>query len=120
VRLYKTRTIATNACDSGRILISGKSVKASRLVKPGDEVHVKRTGLTRIYRVLQLAQSRLAAKLVPDYCTELTPPELLEEYRTRMTRFTSYRDPGTGRPTKKERRALDDFMDPEFDLPENE
>ena len=111
VRQYKTRTIATDACEKGRIIINDISVKPSRLIKEGDEILIKRTGLTRRLKVLKLTSNRLSAKLVPEYCTDLTPQSEIDAYRARLTRITIYRDPGTGRPTKQERRALDDFFD---------
>lgn len=111
VRQYKTRSIATTACDQGKILINDQAAKASRLVKVGDKVAIKRTGLTRTLKVLQLTMNRLPAKLLPEYFTDLTPLDEIEAYKSRITRISIYRDPGTGRPTKQERRALDDFFD---------
>ena len=111
VRQYKTRTLATHACDQGKILIDDISVKASRLIKIGDEVCIKRTGLLRRLKVLQIPSSRQNAKLVPDYCTDLTPLSEIEAYRARLTKMTIFREPGTGRPTKRDRRALDDFFE---------
>jgi ribosome-associated heat shock protein Hsp15 len=110
VRQYKTRTQATEACEKGRIIINDISVKPSRLIKEGDEILIKRTGLVRKLKVLKLSAGRLSAKLVPEYCTDLTPQSDIDAYRARLTRITIYRDPGTGRPTKQERRALDDFL----------
>jgi len=110
VRQYKTRTLATQACDQGRILINDQSVKPSRLIKEGDEVHIKRTGLVRKLRVTKLSQNRLNAKLAIEYFTDLTPQEEIDAYKARLTRVTIYRDPGTGRPTKRDRRMLDDFF----------
>jgi len=119
VRLYKTRSLATTACDQGKIMIQNQPVKASRTVKIGDRVSVKRTGLVLQLEVLQPIERRVGAKLVPMSCKDHTPTEELEAFRTRATRMTIFRDPGTGRPTKKERRALDDFFNPfEDDLEE--
>jgi ribosome-associated heat shock protein Hsp15 len=113
VRQYKSRSLATEACEKGRIIIDEQSVKPSRLIKPGDVIHVKRTGLIRQLKVLKLNPGRLSAKLVPEFCEDLTPQSDIDAYRARLTRVTIYRDPGTGRPTKQERRALDDFLNPE-------
>lgn len=113
MRQYKSRSLATEACEKGRIIISEQIVKPSRLIKEGDIIEVKRTGLIRKLRVLKLSQNRLAAKLVPEYCEDLTPQADIDAYKARLTRVTIYRDPGTGRPTKQERRALDDFLNPE-------
>jgi ribosome-associated heat shock protein Hsp15 len=113
VRQYKSRSLATEACEKGRIIIADQDVKPSRLIKPGDIIEVKRTGLVRRLKVLQLTDNRLSAKLVPEYCEDLTPQSDIDAYKARLTRVTIYRDPGTGRPTKQERRALDEFFNPE-------
>ncbi len=110
VRQYKTRTLATEACEKGRILINEQTVKPSRLINEGDEINIKRTGLTRTLKVLKLSMNRLNAKLVPEYYTDLTPLDQIEAYKARLTKITIYRDPGTGRPTKRDRRTLDDFF----------
>lgn len=110
VRQYKTRTLATEACEKGRILINDQTVKPSRLINGGDEISIKRTGLTRRLKVLKLTMNRLNAKLVSEYYTDLTPISEIDAYKARLTRITIYRDPGTGRPTKRDRRTLDDFF----------
>ncbi len=110
VRQYKTRSLATEACEKGRILINEKSVKPSRLINENDEISIKRTGLTRKLRVLKLSLNRLNAKLVSEYYTDLTPVHEIEAYKARLTKITIFRDPGTGRPTKRDRRTLDDFF----------
>jgi ribosome-associated heat shock protein Hsp15 len=113
VRQYKSRSLATEACEKGRIIIGDQPVKPSRLIKEGDDVLIKRTGLVRHLKVLKLTQSRLSAKLVGEFYQDLTPQSEIDAYRARLTRITIFRDPGTGRPTKQERRALDDFLNPE-------
>jgi ribosome-associated heat shock protein Hsp15 len=113
VRQYKSRSLATEACEKGRIVMNDIAVKPSRLIREGDDIFIKRTGLTRHLKVLKLSQSRLNAKLVHEYYTELTPQADIDAYKARLTRVTIFRDPGTGRPTKQERRALDDFLNPE-------
>src|SRR3982751_5009094 len=95
VRQFKSRSLATEACEKGRIIIGDQDVKPSRLIKPGDIIKVKRTGLIRRLKVLQLKESRLSAKLVPEYCEDLTPQSDIDAYRARLTRVTIYRDPGT-------------------------
>ena len=112
VRQYKTRTLATEACDKGRILILDQVVKPSRLIKEGDEIHIKRTGLIRKLKVLKLTNNRLNTKLVEEYCKDITPQSEIDAYKARLTRITIFRDPGTGRPTKRDRRTLDDFLNP--------
>jgi ribosome-associated heat shock protein Hsp15 len=113
VRQFKTRTLATEACEKGRIEVLEQTVKPSRNIKVGDIIHIKRTGLTRILKVLQLTSNRLNAKLVPEYCADLTPQSEIDAYKARLTRMTIFKDPGTGRPTKRDRRVLDDFLNPE-------
>lgn len=110
-RIYKTRTLAADACKNGRITINGAQAKPSRTVKPGDEVGVKKSPITYTFRVKQCIEKRVGAKLVPDVLENITSPdqyELLE-----MSRISGFidRQRGTGRPTKKDRRALDDFSD---------
>ena len=110
-RIYKTRTLAADACKNGRITINGAQAKPSRTVKPGDEVGVKKSPITYTFRVKQAIEKRVGAKLVPDILENITTPdqyELLE-----MSRISGFvdRQRGTGRPTKKERRALDDFSE---------
>ncbi len=111
VRQYKTRSLATHACDQGKIHILDQPVKPSRLVKEGDVISIKRTGLTRKLKVLKITENRLSPKLVIEYMTDLTPIEELDAYKARITKMSQYRDPGAGRPTKRERRHLDDFLD---------
>lgn len=111
VRQYKTRTIATTACDQGKVRVNDQPAKPSRMIKVGDKLSVKRTGLILTLKVLQITSNRLPGKLVVEYCENLTPQADIDAFRARMTRITIYREPGTGRPTKQERRALDDFFD---------
>lgn len=111
-RLYKTRSLATTACEQGKISIGEQPVKPSRIVRPGDRIHIKRTGLTLQLDVIQAIDKRVGAKIIPEIYHDRTPPEELESFRARASRITIFRDPGTGRPTKKERRDLDDFFNP--------
>ena len=111
VRQYKTRSLATEACDKGRIIIDELPVKPSRLVKEGDVISIKRTGLLRLLKIIKLTTGRLSAKLVEEYVVDLTPKDEIDAYKARLTRMTIFRDPGTGRPTKRDRRVLDDFFD---------
>lgn len=108
-RIYKTRTLAADACKNGRVAINGAQAKPSRTVKPGDEVSVKKSPVTYTFRVKQAIEKRVGAKLLPEILDNITAPdqyELLE-----MSRISGFvgRARGTGRPTKKERRALDEF-----------
>ncbi|MDR0973812.1 MAG: RNA-binding S4 domain-containing protein [Prevotellaceae bacterium] len=114
VRLYKTRTIATEACKKGRITMNGTAVKPSRTVKPGDVLQVRKPPITYSFRILQAIENRVGAKLVPEMLQDITPPEQYELLE--MSRISGFvgRARGTGRPTKKDRRELDDFNTPTF------
>lgn len=120
-RIYKTRTIAADACKNGRITINGAQAKPSRTVKAGDEVGVRKPPVTYTFRVKQAIEKRVGAKLLPDVLENITDAaqyELLE--MSKISGFVN-RARGTGRPTKKDRRALDEFtaptfMDDEFDF----
>ena len=114
VRIFKTRTIAAEACKMNRVTINGAYVKASRMIKPGDVIQVKKPPITYSFKVLQAIEKRVGAKLVPDMMENVTTPdqyELLE-----MSKISGFIDRvrGTGRPTKKDRRSLEEFTAPEF------
>ena len=114
VRIFKTRTIAADACKKGRISINGAQAKAARTVKPGDVVQVRKPPITYSFKVLQPIEKRVGAKLVADVMENITTPdqyELLE--MSRISGFVN-RAKGTGRPTKKDRRSLEEFTMPEF------
>lgn len=108
-RIFKTRSLAADACKSGRVTLNGAQVKPSRTVKEGDEVGVKKSPVTYTFRVKQAIEKRVGAKLLPDILEDITPPEQYEILE--MQRISGFvgRAKGTGRPTKKDRRALDDF-----------
>lgn len=114
VRIFKTRTIAAEACKKGRVQINGAQAKPSRMVKPGDVIQVKKSPITYSFKVLQAIEKRVGAKLVPEVMENVTTPdqyELLE-----MSKISGFIDraKGTGRPTKKDRRDLDEFFMPEY------
>jgi ribosome-associated heat shock protein Hsp15 len=111
VRIYKTRTIATEECRKGRISIGGVTVKPSRDVRVGDILELKKAPITYKFKVLQLAEKRMAAKLVPEFVEDLTPKEQFDMVEMQKLMQWNGRDKGTGRPTKKDRRDIDDFMD---------
>lgn len=113
-RIYKTRSIAINACKNGRVMINGNKLKPSHIIREGDEIQVRKPPVTYTFRVLQPIQNRVGAKLVPEVLQNITTPdqyELLE--MSRISGFVN-RARGTGRPTKKERRDLDQFTQPTF------
>lgn len=113
-RVFKTRSIATDACKKGRVSMSGVTVKPSHTVKIGDVIVVRKPPISYSFEVLGLIENRVGAKLVPDYLKNVTPKEqydLLE--LTRISGFVN-RQKGTGRPTKKEGRELAKFTDLSF------
>lgn len=110
MRIYKTRSIATDACKNGRITMNGVQLKHSRTFHVGDTFSVRKGPITYTYRILQLCQNRLGAKMVPEYIRDITAPEQLELLELARLAGQSGRDRGTGRPTKKDRRDIETFM----------
>ena len=110
-RIFKTRTIALEACKKNRISVGGVSVKPSRIIKVGDVISVRKPPITYSFRVLNVADKRMGAKFVPQYQENITP---LEEYEIlEMNKISGFvnRARGLGRPTKKDRRELDIFTE---------
>ncbi len=117
MRFFKTRSLASKACDLNKVSISGVSAKPSRNIKVGDKIEVKWSGgLKRTIEVLQITEKRLGAKLVVEFYKDHTPQKEIDDYKARIARAAAYRDPGAGRPTKKDRRDMDDFLDAVDDL----
>lgn len=111
MRVFKTRTIATDACKKGRVTIGGTSVKPSRTIKPGDIIDVRKPPITYTFRVKAVTGNRLGAKLVPDYLENITPQsqyDLLE--MTKISGFVDRRK-GLGRPTKRDSREMAKFRE---------
>lgn len=111
-RIFKTRSIAASACKNGRVTINGVNVKPSHMIKTGDVISVKKPPITYSFKVLQCIEQRVGAKFLPDIYENVTDAkqyELLE--MSRISGFVN-RARGTGRPTKKERRSLDAFIEP--------
>lgn len=109
VRIFKTRSIAADAVKKGRVMVNDVLVKPSRLIKPGDIVKVRKSPVTYSFRVLQLVQNRLGAKLVPDYAENITPKSELDLLEVvKISGFIDRRK-GLGRPTKREGRELAEF-----------
>ena len=109
-RIFKTRSIAADACKNGRVTIGGVNIKPSHVVKAGEVVAVRKPPVTYSFRILKTIEQRVGAKLLPEIYENVTPPdqyELLE-----MNRISGFVDRarGTGRPTKKDRRAMDAFL----------
>ena len=114
MRVFKTRTIATDACKKGRVTMNGVAIKPSRNIKIGEIVDVKKPPITYTFKVLAIPNGRLGAKLVPEYLENLTPQsqyDLLE-----MTRISGFvdRSKGMGRPTKREGRELSRFKEESY------
>ncbi|MDR0863339.1 MAG: RNA-binding S4 domain-containing protein [Candidatus Symbiothrix sp.] len=113
-RIFKTRTIALEACKKNRVVVNGVDVKPSRMVKVGDIIQVRKPPVTYSFKVLDLTVNRVGAKLVPNYLENMTPPEQYEILELQKINGFIDRAHGTGRPTKKERRDLDNFSEPTF------
>lgn len=114
MRVFKTRSIATDACRKGRVTIGGTAVKPSRTIKPGDVIDVRKPPITYTFRVKALAGNRLGAKLVPDYLENITPQsqyDLLE--MTKISGFVDRRK-GLGRPTKRDAREMAKFREDSY------
>ena len=127
-RIFKRRSMAAAACKKGQVSMGGTQLKPSRMVRVGDTVDVKKPPITYSFRILQAIEHRVGAKLIPEILENVTRPEQYELLE--MNKISGFVDRarGTGRPTKKERRALDDFKedvpvffgDFEFDLDDEE
>ena len=111
VRLFKTRSLASEACRKGGVKVNGAEVKPSRELHVNDVVSVRKNPVTYQYKVIALTEKRMGAKLVPGFMEDITPPGELEILEMQKYMKWSERDRGTGRPTKKDRRDLDDFRD---------
>jgi len=107
VRLYKTRTQASDACKGGKVKMDGVNLKPSREVKVGDVLEVNHNHIKRTVKVKLAAKNRVAAKLVPDLMEDLTPAEEFEKLDMMNKLNQEKRDRGMGRPTKKDRRDID-------------
>lgn len=114
MRIYKTRSIAADACKNGRVKLNGLEVKPSRMFHVGDVFTVRKGAITYTYRILQLCEHRLGAKLVPDYLRDETPPEQRELLELARMAGNGGRDRGTGRPTKKDRREIESFISSDY------
>lgn len=109
-RIFKTRSIAADACKNGRVTIGGVNAKPSHMVKTGETVSVRKPPITYSFRILKTIEQRVGAKLLPEIYENVTAPEQYELLE--MTRISGFVDRarGTGRPTKKDRRSLDAFI----------
>jgi len=114
VRLFKTRTLASEACKKGRVIVQNVQVKPSRNVKVGDVISIRRNPILFSFKVLALSENRMNAKLVVGFMENVTTADQLELIELSKLAGQTGRDRGTGRPTKKDRRELDDFIEPTF------
>lgn len=115
MRIYKTRSIAADACKKGRVTMNGVELKSSRLVEIGNKFSVRKGPVTYTYEILRLSENRLGAKLVPEYMRDITSKDQLEMLELARLAGKSGRDRGTGRPTKKDRRDLEQFISDDWD-----
>ncbi|MBE6241879.1 MAG: RNA-binding S4 domain-containing protein [Bacteroidales bacterium] len=120
IRVYKTRTDATDACKGGKVRVNGADTKPSKAVRVGDVIVARKGAVTYTYKVIQLIDKRQGAKLVPNYAENLTPPEELAKLRAPVETFFLKRDRGAGRPTKKDRRQMESlWSNLSFDVPDD-
>lgn len=122
VRLFKSRSMATDACKAGKVKIKDSNVKPSYLVTSGEEIEVKKNGFNLTFKVLQIIEKRVSATLAAPCCEDLTPLEEINKYKEWFVgkAGAEFRQRGEGRPTKKERREIDDFKDMYLDDDEDE
>ena len=111
IRAFKTRSDATEACKGGKVKIAGVNAKPSKEVKPGDVIQVRKGTIVFTYKVLKALEHRVGAKLVPDYAENLTPQAELDKLRAPVETFFITRERGAGRPTKKDRREMEQAWD---------
>lgn len=110
-RYYKTRNQAANACKGGTVKLNKKSAKPARDVFVGDEISIHKNQITYTFRVIDLPKSRVGAKLVDQYRIDTTPKEAFEQAKEKRQVQQYYRNKGLGRPTKKDRRSIEEFID---------
>ncbi len=111
VRLAKTRSQSATLVNKGKVKLNNSNVKPSKEVKLGDEIQIIKHTSTFSYRIIKLLDKRVGAKLVTDYIIDITSPEELEKFKLYQVSQRSYRFDGTGKPNKKDRRELDDFLE---------
>ncbi|MBR6246483.1 MAG: RNA-binding S4 domain-containing protein [Bacteroidales bacterium] len=111
IRLFKTRSEATDACKGNKVKVGGQPAKPSREVKSGDTIEVRKGAVVMTYKVKAILENRVGAKLVPEYAENLTPEDELAKMHAPGETFFVRRDRGAGRPTKKERREMDSLWE---------
>lgn len=111
IRVFKTRTDAADACKGGKVKVGTVNAKPSRPVQPGDILNVRKGAVSFVYKVIQPTEHRVGAKLVSDFAENLTPQAELDKLRAPVETFFITRDRGAGRPTKKDRREIEQIWD---------
>ena len=111
IRVFKTRSEATDACSGGKVKVADANAKPSKLVGPGDCITVRKGMVTYSFKVLKPLEHRIGAALVPEYAENRTDPAELEKLHAPVETFFVRRDRGTGRPTKKDRREMEALWD---------
>lgn len=111
IRVFKTRTDAADACSGNKVRLNGCVAKPSKQVKIGDTLEIHKGSASFTYKVLKLTESRMGAPLVPDFAENLTPESEIAKLRAPVETIVLKRDKGAGRPTKKDRRQLDEMRD---------
>lgn len=120
VRIFKTRNLAAEACKKGRVSLNGIALKPSKNIKIGDTLQVRTNPVIYSFKVLNLTENRIGAKLVAEYMLNTTTADQLELLELHKLNKTINRARGTGRPTKKERREIDSFFDDDYFFEEND
>ena len=111
IRVFKTRSEATDACNGNKVKIGGVNAKPSKPVKPGDVLEIRKGSALFSYRILKLTESRMGAQFVPDFAEDLTPESERAKLHAPRETIVLQRDRGAGRPTKRDRRQLEEMMD---------
>jgi ribosome-associated heat shock protein Hsp15 len=111
VRIFKTRSLAAQACELEKVRVDGQLVKASRHIRIGNEITIRFGPFERVFKVTGLIQNRQPASRVIEFCEEITALEVIERMKAHAAARAAWRQPGLGRPTKKERRDMDDFLE---------
>ena len=111
IRIFKTRNIATESCKKGHVKIDGINCKPSKDVYGGEIISVRKNQVNYKIEILDIPKSRIGAKLVHQFCKDITPKEEFEKYDLLQYSKDYYRKKGTGRPTKKDRRDIDDYYE---------
>ncbi len=111
VRIFKTRSLSTEACKKGHVSLGDSTLKPSKMVQVGDTIQVRKSPITKSLKILAVAEKRMSAKLILDFVEDVTPASEMELLEMQKNMRWSASDRGTGRPTKKDRRELDDFFE---------